>query len=174
MHAICLGKMRLIWCFYGVTYNFIQNHNSWRDLHQFFSCLFETFGTMSAIMFLVIACQKKFNSWKYMNVYFRLQHHCFGMVGKQWFKNLRMTVISSFPSVGWCLMLICSWTHRGSTWGLLYLWVMSPFFVSSWCVNLIRMFLHDDTLHQLECLNASWTFLVLQQQQNLGRRFWYQ
>ena len=29
--------------------------------------------------------KKKFNSWKYMNVYFRLQHHCFGMVGKQWF-----------------------------------------------------------------------------------------
>ena len=31
-----------------------------------------------------------------MNVYFRLQHHCFGMVGKQWFNNVRMTVISSF------------------------------------------------------------------------------
>ena len=28
-----------------------------------------------------------------------------------------------------------------------YLGVMSPFFVSSWCVNLIRVFLHDDTLY---------------------------
>ena len=26
-----------------------------------------------------------------MNVYFRLQHHCFGMVGKQWLKKVRMT-----------------------------------------------------------------------------------
>ena len=33
------------------------------------------------------------------------------------------------------------------------------------------MFLHDDTLHKLDGLHASWTFLVLQQQQNLGRRF---
>ena len=45
------------------------------------------------------------------------------------------------------------------------------FFVSSWCVNLIRVFLHDDTLHQLDGLHASLTFLVLQQQQNLGQRF---
>ena len=51
MHTICRGEIRLFWCFYGVTYNFIQNHNHWRDLHQIFSCLFETFGTMSAIMF---------------------------------------------------------------------------------------------------------------------------
>ena len=29
------------------------------------------------------------------------------------------------------------------------------FFVSSWCVNLIRVFLHDDTLHKLEGLYAS-------------------
>ena len=29
------------------------------------------------------------------------------------------------------------------------------FFVSSWCVNLIRVFLHDDTLHELEGLHAS-------------------
>ena len=28
-----------------------------------------------------------------------------------------------------------------------YQCVMSPFFVSSWCVNLIRAFLHDDALH---------------------------
>ena len=28
-----------------------------------------------------------------MNVYSRFQHHCFGMVGKQWFINVRMTVI---------------------------------------------------------------------------------
>ena len=27
-----------------------------------------------------------------MNVYFRFQRHCFEMVGKQWFKNVRMTV----------------------------------------------------------------------------------
>ena len=26
---------------------------------------------------------------------------------------------------------------------------------SSWCVNLIRVFLHDDTLHLLEGLHAS-------------------
>ena len=45
------GKIRLFWCYYGVTYNFIQNHNHCRDLHQIFSCLFETFGTMSEIMF---------------------------------------------------------------------------------------------------------------------------
>ena len=32
-------------------------------------------------------------------------------------------------------------------------------------------FLHDDTLHYLDGLHASLTFLVLQQQQNLGRRF---
>ena len=36
-----------------------------------------------------------------------------------------------------------------------------------WCSS----FLHDDTLHQLEGLHASWTFPVLQQQQNLGQRF---
>ena len=29
------------------------------------------------------------------------------------------------------------------------------FFVSSWCVNLIRVFLHDDTLHKLDSLHAS-------------------
>ena len=27
---------------------------------------------------------------------FRFQHHCFRMFGKQWFKNVRMTGISSF------------------------------------------------------------------------------
>ena len=66
------GKIWLFWCFYGVTYNFIQNHNHWRDLHQIFSCLFETFGTMSAIMFSSdrISKRKNFNSWKYMNIYF--------------------------------------------------------------------------------------------------------
>ena len=52
-----------------------------------------------------------------------------------------------------------------------YLWVMSPFLCFIRCVNLIRVFLHDDTLHYLDGLHASWTFLVLQQQQNLGRRF---
>ena len=59
MHAICRGKIRLFWCFYGVTYNFIQNHNHWRDLHQFFSCLFETFGTMFAIIFSSDSMSKK-------------------------------------------------------------------------------------------------------------------
>ena len=55
-----------------VTYNFIQNHNYWKDLHQIFSYLFETFGSMSEISFLVIACHKKYFSTavKYMNVYF--------------------------------------------------------------------------------------------------------
>ena len=33
------------------------------------------------------------------------------------------------------------------------------------------MFLRDDTVHYLDGLHASRTFLVLQQQQNLGRRF---
>ena len=51
MHPISQGKIQLFWCYHGVTYNFIQNHNHCRDLHQFFSCLFETFGTMSEIMF---------------------------------------------------------------------------------------------------------------------------
>ena len=89
-----LGEIRLFWCYYGVTYNFIQN------LHQIFSCLFETFGSMSEIMFSSDSMSKIFffNSWKYMNFYFRLQHHCFGMVGKQWFKNVRMTGISSFTT----------------------------------------------------------------------------
>ena len=91
------GEIRLFWFYYGVAYNFIQNHNHCRDLHQIFSSLFETFGKMSEIMFSSDSMSKKyfFNSWKYMNVYFRLQHHCFGMVGKQWFKNVRMTGISS-------------------------------------------------------------------------------
>ena len=33
------------------------------------------------------------------------------------------------------------------------------------------MFLQDDTLHLLEGFHVSWTFLVLQQQQNLGQKF---
>ena len=59
MHAICRRKILLFWCFYGVTYNFILNHNHWRDLHQIFSCLFETFGTMSEIMFSSDSMSKK-------------------------------------------------------------------------------------------------------------------
>ena len=53
---------------------------------------------MSEIMFSSDSMSKKyiFNSWKYMNVYFRLQHHRFGKVEKQWLKNVRMTGISSF------------------------------------------------------------------------------
>ena len=31
---------------------------------------------------------------------------------------------------------------------------LALFFVSSWCVNLIRVFLHDDTLHYLEVFHA--------------------
>ena len=31
--------------------NIMQNHNQSRDLYQLFSCLFETFGSMSEIMF---------------------------------------------------------------------------------------------------------------------------
>ena len=45
------GKIKLLCCYYGVTYNFIQNHNQCTDLHQFFSCFYETFGSMSEIMF---------------------------------------------------------------------------------------------------------------------------
>ena len=68
------------------------------DLHQIVSCLFETFGSMSEIIFSSDCMTKNFFSSpeKYMNVYFRFQHHCFGMVGKQWFKNVRMIGISSF------------------------------------------------------------------------------
>ena len=39
-----------------VTYNFQQNLNYWRYLHQLFPGLFETFGSMSEISFLVLAC----------------------------------------------------------------------------------------------------------------------
>ena len=45
--------------YYGVTYNFIQNHNQCRDLHQIFSCLFETFDSMSNIMFSSDSMSKK-------------------------------------------------------------------------------------------------------------------
>ena len=39
------------------TYNLIQNHiNYYKDLHQIFSCLFETFGSMPEINFIAIAC----------------------------------------------------------------------------------------------------------------------
>ena len=63
-----LGEIRLFWCYYGVTYNFIQNHNHCRDLHQIFSCLFETFGSMSEIMFSSDSMSKIFfstaeNTW---------------------------------------------------------------------------------------------------------------
>ena len=44
-----LGGNITILILYGVTYNFIQNHNHCRDLHHIFSCSFETFGTMSEI-----------------------------------------------------------------------------------------------------------------------------
>ena len=66
------GEIRLFWFYYGVTYNFIHNHNHCRDLHQFFFCLFETFVTISEIMFASDSMSKKyfFNSSKYMNVYF--------------------------------------------------------------------------------------------------------
>ena len=45
------GNMAILMLFCDVTYYFIPNHNYWRDLHQLFSCLFETFGSMSEIMF---------------------------------------------------------------------------------------------------------------------------
>ena len=35
-----------------ILYKYIQNHNYLRDLHKVLSCLFETFGSMSEIMFL--------------------------------------------------------------------------------------------------------------------------
>ena len=44
---------------YGVTYNLIQNHNQYWDLHQIFFCLFETFGSMSEIMFSSDSMSKK-------------------------------------------------------------------------------------------------------------------
>ena len=60
MHTICRGEIRLFWCYYGVTYNFIQSHNHCRDIHQIFSCLFETFGSMSEIMFSSYSMSKKY------------------------------------------------------------------------------------------------------------------
>ena len=48
--------LMLLWCYNN---NFIQNHNHCWDLHQFFSCLFETFGTMSEIMFSSDSMSKK-------------------------------------------------------------------------------------------------------------------
>ena len=45
----------------------------------------------------MIACKKKIDSWKYMNVYFGFQHHCFGMVGKQWFKMWEWQAFPHFP-----------------------------------------------------------------------------
>ena len=47
--------LMLLWC-----YNFIQNHNNCRGLQQFFSCLFETFGSMSEIMFSSDSMSKNF------------------------------------------------------------------------------------------------------------------
>ena len=52
------GGNKAILILYYVTYNFIQNHNYWRDLDQIFSCMFETFGSMSEISFLIITCHK--------------------------------------------------------------------------------------------------------------------
>ena len=54
------ANLMLLW----FTYNFIQNHNQCRNLHQIFSCLFETFGSMSEIMFSSESMSKKlfFNS----------------------------------------------------------------------------------------------------------------
>ena len=46
------ATLMLLWCY----------HNHCRDLHQIFSCLFETFCTMSEICFLVIACQFFFST----------------------------------------------------------------------------------------------------------------
>ena len=56
-----------------------------------------------------------------------------------------------------------------------YLCVMSPFLCSSWCVNLIRVFLHDDTLHALvrwpPCeLNISCTSTTAESR----AKIWYQ
>ena len=76
--------------------------------------------------------------------------------------------------MGWCLML----TRAGPTVAQLevffssdYLWIMSSFLCFIMVCYLIRVFLHDDTLHYWDGIHAIWTSLVLQQQQNLGRRF---
>ena len=76
----------LFWCYYGVTYNFIQNHNQCWDLHQIFSCLFEMIGSMSEIIFSSDSMSKKyfFNSWKYMNVFF---HFSTSMFWNGWKNN---------------------------------------------------------------------------------------
>ena len=45
--------------------------------------------------------------------------------------------------------------------------------IAIWLGNCNKLFLHDDTLHMLEGLHASWTFLVLQQQAESRAKIWY-
>ena len=70
-----------------------------------------------------------------------------------------------------CLWLGPPWLGLGFSVALTVCWSWALFFVSAWCVNLIGVFFHDDTLRWLDGLRAGWASLVLQQQQNLGRRF---
>ena len=56
-------------------------------------------------------------------------------------------------SVGWCLMLVFDWALCGPLdvfFSFDYL-----FFVSSYCVSVIRLFLCDDVLHKLSSQHAS-------------------
>ena len=106
MYAICrvkYGYFDFIMVLHIISYKI----NHCRDLHQFFSCLFETFGTMSEIMFSSDSMSKKifFQQLKIHEcllsvsniiVLEYLENHCFGIFGKQWFKNVRITGISSF------------------------------------------------------------------------------
>ena len=59
--------------------------------------------------------------------------------------------------MGWCLILICSsqWLNFKFSLALTICESWALDFVSSWCVNLIRVFLHDDTLSIL-VLQLSW------------------
>ena len=61
-----------------------------------FSCLFETFCTVSEIMFSSDSVSKKNQQQKIHECLLSFTTSLFGMVGKQWFKNVRMTGISSF------------------------------------------------------------------------------
>ena len=53
------GKKQLFWCYKVLHIISKKIHNHCRDLHQIFSCMFETFGTLSEIMFSSGSMSKK-------------------------------------------------------------------------------------------------------------------
>ena len=69
----------------------IQNHNHWRDLHQIFSCLFETFGTMFAIMFSSDSMSKE--NFQQLKI-----HECLLSFTKSLFWNGWETMVQKFEN----------------------------------------------------------------------------